>query len=801
MDLQRIEQAELLQKALSGKDIRYKCDSAQFSFRHTSELPPEMNGMVGQERALQALEFGLAIDANGYNLYLAGPLGTGKTTCATQMVGQMAERKEKPGDWCYIYNFDDPDRPAAVRFEAGEAVRFRSAMRELVVEMAQELMRAFESEGYNDQRSSLIREAEEKGDRLWKLLENTARLQGISIQRTANGVMPVPLKSNGEPFTVKEFSMLNDLDKQLLMEKQRNVDELIEETLRQIISLEKETKRKNRELDEKTAKGAIKQLFEAVRERFLQPKVQLYLEQIERDVITHLDFFRRSGNEPEGKEEADLLLAKRSIDPRPHYEVHVVVENGGLTGAPVVMETNPTYYNLFGKTEYRGGFGGMVTDFTMIKAGSMHRANGGYLILQASDLLSHPMAWQGLIRALKTGEIRIESMGEEVATVPTSGLHPEPIPLQVKILLIGSAEMYQMIYQADESFRKFFKVKVDFDWEMPRNQANCELYARFVASYGNREKLLPFTREAVAEIVNFSIREAGHREKLSTRFHKVTELLVESSSLARQTSTLAVDAEHVRQSLRNRFFRSNQIEKKVQEMFQSGTIMIRTEGEQIGQINGLAVFNNGDYWFGEPHRITVRVFAGRNGVINVERESAMSGNIHDKGMLILSGYLAGEFAKTEPLSMSATIVFEQTYSRIDGDSASSAELYALLSALADLPIRQGIAVTGSVNQLGEIQAIGGVNEKIEGFFEICRMKGLTGEQGVVIPLANVPNLLLNDEVCQAVADGQFHIWPVKTVQEGIEILTGVRAGDAGAYGTVYGRVAQRLKEMGSGNRE
>ncbi|HBI03623.1 MAG TPA: ATP-dependent protease, partial [Paenibacillaceae bacterium] len=582
-------------------------------------------------------------------------------------------------------------------------------------------------------------------------------------------------------------------------EKNKRIEEKIAESMRTMQMLEKEVEKAVKRLNQESVGRGMDPLFKPLHDLYKDDeKVMAYLQEYQQDVIENYHFFQEEAQEENPM--LGMLRGGQQTEKLTRYQVNVLVDNSRQEGSQVISETNPTYYNLFGKVEYKSSFGTMVTDFTMIKPGAFHLANGGYLILQIVDLLSNPYSWQVLKRTLKNSSIRIENVFEERGLVASTGLKPEPIPVDIKVLLIGTPYYYQLLSELDEDFHKLFKVKVEFDTEMYKDIEHHLTFASFVRSYCEKEGLLPFHRTALASMVDYSSRLVENQGKMTTRFNDLTRLMVEASFWAEEEGAKAVMDLHVGRAIREQEYRSNRVDEKIREMIVEGTIMVDVTGERVGQINGLAVLDMGDYSFGSPHRITAQTFVGRTGIINIERETSLSGQIHHKGLLILSGYLAGLFAQDKPLPLSASITFEQTYSMIDGDSASSTELYALLSSLSNIPIKQGIAVTGSVNQWGEVQPIGGVNDKIEGFYAVCKAVGLTGEQGVMIPHQNVKNLMLKDEVIQAVKRGLFHIWQVRTVEEGIEILTGVEAGtpnEEGKYpeGTVFYEINSRLEKM------
>ena len=583
-------------------------------------------------------------------------------------------------------------------------------------------------------------------------------------------------------------------------ERSQALQEKIIDYTKEIREIEKETKEILEQLDQKVALTAAGYHFDELKKTYESCQDVLdYLEAVKADILENIDDFLID-EEDDGNPFQGIFARRRTEDPYMKYKVNLFVDNSETKGAPVITADNPTYYNLIGKVEYENRMGVMITNFTKIKPGFLHYANGGYIIIQAKDILTKSYAWEGLKRALLNHKLQIENIGEHAGLVTTTSLNPDPIPLDVKVVLIGNLEIYQLLYYYDEDFRKLFKIKADFDVEMDYNLENMTRLASFIHTHCNEHNLLHFDRKAVAKIVEYSTRLAGHQDKLSTRFNQLVEIIYEADTWAKMNNADIVTDEHVEKAIKEREYRNNLYEEKIQESIDEGTILIDTEGKEVGQVNGLAVYNLGQYSFGKPVRITATTFVGRNGIINIERESNMSGKIHNKGVFILGGYLGQKFAQEHPLALTAHIAFEQSYGGVDGDSASSTELYALLSSLAEVPIDQGIAVTGSINQKGEIQPIGGVNEKIEGFYEVCKNKGLTGEQGVIIPHQNVKNLMLKDEVVKAVEEGKFHIYAIQSVEEGIEILTGMPAGKQDEYGeyeenTVFSKVADKLKRF------
>lgn len=798
--LRQLAKEETDNRKVPIEKLRVTTDPAIFPFETTNEIDALEMGIIGQHRAVHAMEFGLKVKQSGYNLFLVGPVGTGKTTYAATKVRQIARTKSCPMDWCYVYNFTNSDSPKALSFPPGTGSVFQKKINELLRDIEREIRKTFSSEEYEKQKRFIVDTFESKAEEMWKGLSLYARELNFSLERTQQGTFAtVPLQF-GKRISQEEFKSLPPEVQQEYKEKNKKIEEKMVEALRTMQLLEKEVEKAVKKLNHDSAARAVEHLFIPLQESYgLDERVRAYLQAYQQDVIENYHFFTE---EPQQEQNPmlGLLQGGQQKEKLTRYKVNVLVDLSQQQGAPVISESNPTYYNLFGKMEYKSSFGTAVTDFTMIKPGALHLANGGYLILNVVELLSNPYSWQVLKRTLKTGKIRIENVYEERALIATAGLKPEPIPLNIKVILIGTPYYYQLLSEVDEDFHKLFKVKVEFDTEMDKDVEHHLTFASFIRSYSEKQGLLPFHRTALASMVDFSSRLVEDQGKMTTRFNELTRLMVEASFWAEEEGATEVHEQHVKKALSEQEYRSNRVDEKIRDMIVEGTIMVDVTGERVGQINGLAVLDMGDYSFGSPHRITAQTFVGRTGIINIERETAMSGQIHHKGLLILSGYLAGIFAQDKPLPLSASITFEQTYSVIDGDSASSTELYALLSSLSNIPIKQGIAVTGSVNQWGEVQPIGGVNEKIEGFFAVCKAVGLTGEQGVMIPHQNVKNLMLKDEVIEAVKQGSFHIWQVRTIEEGIEILTGIEGGIANEEGefpegTVFYEVNERFRRM------
>jgi predicted ATP-dependent protease len=777
---------------LRPERLRRRLDPRKLEFDSTADVEP-LVGTIGQPRALDALEYGLAVETRGFNLFVSGPAGSGRLTTVLDTLRALAPGRPKPPDWVYVYDFANADRPNAIELPAGRGVEFARAMDDFVGGATAEIERAFESEEYERRQREITAEIAAQRQREEEELTAFAAERMIALRTTLVGVASVPLV-NGKPITREQFERLPAEQQQSITKATSEVEERAATFVRQVRRLEQEASRRERELEREVALFATEPLFHDLRERFGDvPEVLEYLEDVKSDLLGHVADFR------ETEESSPLQLA---LTQRPHdfarYRVNVLVSNDGAEGAPVVVESNPTYYNLLGRIEYRATFGAMSTDFREIKSGALHRANGGFLVLDVLDVIGHPFAWDALKRSLRSGEVRIESLGEEFSAVPLASLRPEPIPLNLKVVLIGPSLAYLVLYSLDEDFRELFKVKADFAPELDWTSEHHRNYAAFVSRWVRENDLRHFDRAAVARLIEHGARLRENQRKLSARLIEISDVVSEASFWAERLGHAIVQAQDVELAIRKREFRSSMIEERVRELVQDGTIVIATDGAKVGQVNGVAVADLGDYAFGRPARVSARVSLGRGGVESIEREIELSGPIHSKGFMILSGYLAATYAQEWPLVVSATLTFEQSYDEIEGDSASSTELYALLSALSGLPLDQGVGVTGSVDQHGNVQAVGGATRKVEGFYATCKAKGLTGRQGVMVPAANVRHLMLDEEVVEAVRDGAFHVWGVKTIDEGIEILTGVPAGRRrkdGSFtpGSVHALVDARLR--------
>ncbi len=784
---------------LPAKALRRECDPSLFDFEHTGQLPPTRE-LIGQQRAVEATEFGLAIQLDGYNIYMAGESGEGKTRYALECAQKQAKHMPVPDDWCYVYNFEDATRPRAINLPAGMGREFKKDMEEFVRIIEQEMDKAFNGDEYEAERTRIIKRFRERKDELVMKLSQEAQERGFRVKLANSGIYFMPLV-DGEPISEDEF---NQLDEDIKIELTKSSEALQAQTgeiIRKIRELETEAEEAIKKWEHQIALYAVGIHIDSLKEKYMAyPAVVGYLNEVRSDILDNVEALVGDDYGDDQQTMFLQMMARRGAEENPYdrYKVNLLVDNSHLKGAPVIVDYNPTYYNLMGRCEYENEFGTMTTDYTMIKPGLFHQANGGFLILQINDVLSNPQSFEAIKRTLKTRQIIIENIKEQMGLVAVSALKPEPIPVNVKIILVGSSEIYHLLYHFDRDFKKFFKIKAEFDDQMDWNQDNVNKIARFISAFCNKEGIPHFDRTGVAEVVNYCSWLVQDQTKLTTRFSEIVNILGEAGTWASIQNSDIVTGLHVKKAIREKMKRSNKYDEELLELVRDGTIMIDTDGWVVGQINGLSVIELGDYTFGKPARITAATYMGKAGIVDIEREVETGGYTHSKGVLILSGYIGRKYAQDIPLSLTASICFEQTYSGIDGDSASSTELYAILSSLADLPINQGIAVTGSVNQLGMIQPIGGASFKIQGFFNICKINGLTGRQGVIIPRQNIKNLVLNDEVVKALEEGMFHIYPVSTVDEGIEILTGVSAGEKlpdGTYpeNTVHGRVYRKLR--------
>ncbi len=780
--------------AVPAENLRRRVDPAKLGFTTTAEVRP-LEGPLNQGRAMDAMRFGVGINSRGYNLYVSGLSGSGRTSMVRSFLEASASGLPRPDDWVYVHNFDQPDNPKALHVPAGRAHELAEDMNVFISQARTQITHAYETERYMERRQELARQIAQRRDPILAELEDFARTRRFGIEATPNGIIAVPVIGD-RAITPAELEKLSDAERADLERRSAEVQTEVGVIMRRVAHLEREGAEMLANLDRDIARFALEPLLQGLREKYsAEPDVVAHLERVAADMPVHLSAFRQS---PVPAEPASQLEAALSVDQTDRYRINVFVDNSRLTGAPVEVETNPTYYNLIGRIEYRATFGMMVTDFKQIKAGALQRASGGFLILDAADLLSNAFAWPALMRALSTEQLRIENLGEQFSAIPTASLVPEPLHLRTKVVLVGSPMLYQLLYALDEEFRELFKVRVDFAPEVEWTDATLKDMSAFVSRCIRENGLKQFDAGAVARVVEEAARWRESQRKLSTRLRDIDDLVSESSYWAADAGHELVSADDVRRAVAEKARRSSLTEERLRELIADGTIRVEVQGERTGQLNGLSVIELGDHRFGVPSRISATVAMGRGTLQSIERETEMGGPIHNKGFLIVTGYLASRYAQRWPLAMRATLTFEQSYDEIEGDSASSTELYALLSALAGVPLKQNIAVTGSVDQHGNVQAVGGVTDKIEGFFKVCSLKGLTGDQGVIVPSANVTDLMLDDDVIAAVREGRFAIWAVDTIDDGIEILTGKPAGKPDGQGnypedTIHALAASRIR--------
>ncbi|MCE5337014.1 MAG: AAA family ATPase [Desulfobacteraceae bacterium] len=787
---------------LSLDQLRASIEPHLLPFETTASLEALERKIVGQERAIDAIRFGIGMKKKGYNLFIAGPAKTGLTDVAQTFIKEQARKESQPLDWCYVYNFKEKDKPKALSLSPGRGKDFKRGMAAFIKQLAEKIPEVFGSHEFGVKDSEVHQGLEKRRQGLIEELSLEAQQQGFSLQFSQLGMMLVPLGESGQPATQEEMQALGQERINQLREKSEGLQSRMKETVKKIQAAETEFKEVHENLEREVALFVVGQLIENLRERFQdEPRILEYLSLAEEDILDNIDDFKKrpeaamSPGSPQGGPPVppqELALRK--------YEVNAFIDHSETEGAPVILESNPSYANLFGVIEKQAWFGAVVTDHTMLKPGSMHRANGGYLVIKALDLLRMNISYEALQRALRDGEIKIEEMGDIYGFFGTRSLRPDPIPLTLKVVLVGDPQIYQLLYSNDDQFQGHFKVKAHMDGQIDRKDATILEYARAISRFCQENDLLHLDRSGVARVIEYAMEKTDNQEKLSLEFEDIDDLLTEADFFARNANASVIGKEHVEEAVNKRKYRANLYEERVKEVIKKDIFWVETDGWKTGQVNGLSVLMAGDHVFGQPNRITGVVSVGKEGMVSIDRESQMSGSTHTKGLLTLSGFLKERFAQDKPITLTATLSFEQSYGMVDGDSASSTELYVLLSAISGIPIYQGIAVTGSVSQKGEIQPIGGVNHKIKGFFDICKHKGLTGKQGVIIPSRNVRNLMLDQEVIDAIKEGKFHIWPVERIEDGIEILTGKEAGEPqedGTYpeGTIFRKVDDRLREI------
>jgi len=783
-------------KKLSTKDLCRTTDEEALKFKSTAELP-SLNQVIGQERAVRALQFGLELLAPGYNVFVGGLPGTGKSTIVKSLVDKIAAKQPTPPDWIVVFNFQDEYHPNVFQLPAGEGQKFAKQMKRLISSLKVDLPKVFVGENYEKRKKEITAEFDTGKDEIIASVNAEAADQGIQLNLTQAGFQTIPLK-NGEPMQEADLAELTETELAAINEKINMIQEHLRVALRDMAELEEERTDVVENLQSKIAQDSVEHRIARLLENYADyPGITKYLENVRDDIAEHVqDFVEINGNNSEEKE---LNTQQHQESLMQRFKINLLVDNCRQKGAPVIVDNNPSFYNLFGRIGKQAVMGGWVSDFTMITSGAMLKANGGFLILDIQNVLQSGNVWEYLKRTLKNKKLQIEDVNEQLGFNATTSLRPEPIPLDMNVILLGRSDHFHYLQEVDDAFNKTFKVRADFDYEVTRNAKNEQLLCRFIAKVCRENKTRHFSSQAATQIIVFSSRLAGDKGKLSLQFGTLVGLITESVFWAKKEKHRLVQIEDVRKAIAEKRFRGSLYEEKVWENIESESLMIDVKGEHIGQINGLAVYSMGDNSFGKPSRITATCYMGKSGIISVEREAKLSGKTYDKGNLIINGFLGQTFAQNFPLSVTITLTFEQSYGGIDGDSASSTEIYVILSALSRIPIKQGIAVTGSVNQWGEIQAIGGVNEKIEGFFHLCELRGLTGEQGVIIPAANVDHLMIMPDIQAAVKAGKFNIWSIETIAEGIEILTGVKAGVLNRHGnyparTVFGEAQSQLKK-------
>ena len=783
---------------VESKNLRRKVSPDAIDTKNIKDIQP-IETIIGQKRAMKALDFGIGNKAFGFNIYVSGTPGTGRNSAVKNFITSKSKDQDAPPDWCYVNNFKDSYYPKALKLPNGKAIAFRDDMRDFITDVKKSLNKAFEGEEYLNQKENINKSIDQKKNELFLTLNNKAGEEGFTIQQTPYGIAPVPLNKQGKPMGNDEFREMDKTKQQELLSKQEELKDEIKANLRKTRNLDKEADEKIKELDRKVAEHSINPLIEEIEDKYAgEEDVKAYLSEVKSDIIDNFsDFLEKDQQQQPAMPFMQVPQQQPSLK---RYEVNVFIDNSNTEGAPLVQELNPTYNSLFGKVEKESQMGALTTDFTLIKSGSLQRANGGYLVIPVIELFRNPYSWDSIKKALLNKEIRIEEIGEKLGFLTTKSLRPEPIPLNLQIILIGSPEIYHLLYAYDSDFRNLFKIKAEFDNVLDLNEENMKNYVAFINKTKKNEELHDFNEDAMASIMEYGCRLAGDKEKLSAQFSEIYDIITEANYYGVTNGNGKISSADVDKAIEEKFYRSNLIQERLNEYIENNTIHIDVKGERTGQVNGIAILDLQDIRFGKPNRITSSIGMGSEGIVDIEREAKLGGNIHSKGVMILSGYLTENYAQHNPISLSARIVFEQSYQGVEGDSASCAELYSILSGLSDLPVKQGIAVTGSVNQKGEVQAVGGINEKIEGFFEVCKMFELTGEQGVIIPKSNERNLMLKKEVQEAVQNGNFHIWSVNTINEGISILTGIEAGERkedGTYeeNTVNARVEEQISKL------
>ena len=783
---------------LSYRDLKMVCNQNMFNFETTEELEA-INDGIGQERAIKALQFGINVDVKGYNIYIEGPSGVGKTMYAKNYLESISTKKKVPCDWCYIYNFQNPNEPIAVSLPAGQGKEFKESMDGFIKEVKKDIKKTFNADDFEKEKALIKKEFEAKREVVMTKLNEESQKHGFQVKSAQNGIYMMPV-IDGKVIPEEEFEQLDEEIKQEYEAKSLIVQEQIMEAIGTIKQIERQSDKKVAEWQSNVALLTVNAHINYIKSKYKRnKKINQFLNDVKQDVLKNVPYFLEEDKQPNNNPQTQQNPLQKMQDPCLNYRVNLFIDNSTKEGCPVIMDSNYSYQNLFGKIEYENYYGSLKTDYTMLKPGLMHKANGGYIIFQAKDLLTNGMCYEELKRVLRVKELSIDNIREQRSTMAMISLKPEPIPLDLKVILIGDSSLYHTLLSMDSDFRKLFKIKAEFEETAIINEENVNKLARFVHTFCEQEELPPLDKSAMARIVEYASRVAGDKDKISNRFTDLAEIVGEAGTWAKLSKAKVVTEDFINKALEERIDRIKKYDSKYIEMIKDNTLLINTKGSLVGELNGLTIMTIGDYSFGKPAKITVNTYTGKDGVVNIEREVDLSGSTHSKGVYILSGYLGEMFAQDIPLCLTASICFEQLYNGVDGDSASSTELYGLLSSLSGIPIKQSIAVTGSVNQKGQIQPIGGVNEKIEGFFQICQMRGLDGTHGVMVPVQNINNLQLSDEVVDAVKNKKFHIYAVSTIEEGIEVLTGVPAGkkDKDGHfpaGTVNYLVQEKLKK-------
>ncbi len=778
---------------LTPNDLRKEVPLNKIDWKKLREREPS-KPLIGQERALKALEFGIGNKRGGFNIYVSGYPGSGKSKAVNHFLEEKAKLEVTPDDWCYVNNFQDSFYPKKLRLPNGGGQTFNIEVQQLIAEIQKLLINAFESKEYHDRKEEIIEEFRQKEKQLFEEINKKAKENSFAVTRTPIEILVIPIDEKGEPLSDEKFNKLSKNERDQILAKQAELKNELFDLIRKNRDIERESNKSLWQVDESIASYAIDTLLQDLQEKYSNfEDVLLHLDEIKKDIITNLHQFLKASLQQEGPNYKQETRFQK-------FDVNVITDNTGLTGAPIVLELNPTLTNLFGIVEHESYMGTLTTNFTLIRGGSLHKANGGYLIIPLKDLLFSYFSWDSLKRALKNNEIVIEDAREQLGIISAKSLKPEPIPLDVQVILIGSPRWYYLLYELDEDFRELFKVKAEFDTAMEYSLKNIEDFAGVTYKMQRENNLHQINDEAMARLIEHASRIAEDRDKISIKFREIRDIIHEADHYSRMSKEEIITIEHIEEAIEARYFRSNLIQEKINEMIKKGRLMIDLEASRIGQINGISILDLGDIRFGKPNKITASIATGKVGLVDIEREAKLAGPIHTKGTLILQGYLLEKYGQDKPVSLYASLVFEQSYSEIEGDSASCAELFALLSSLAELPVKQGIAVTGSLNQKGELQPVGAINQKIEGFFEVCAQNGLNGEQGVIIPSPNLDNLMLKKEVITAVEQGLFTIWAIDNVDDGLEIVTGFPSGkrlQGGSFSkkSVHYRVDERINQL------